>query len=210
MVKLIRVDILLYAKWLPRLIDPDFKVELGSIESGYRVMLVYDLFANEKVHFPSAALTLSTEETLRNTLLDFKKFPATTGKIAGVLAHILNNTPSISGTVLDALDVEDRDLVEALRKLCAEIGILFYLANIQLKFSSQVKTNLTPDYVLLTEVSDLDNTRMAYFLNIEAGNLIGNLSVDVGDWRLENEDGEDIDTYYGVVSHVNAKLKVYN
>lgn len=199
-----------------RLHAPGIQSDLGFIQSGCRVMLVYDLYAPHKVHFPTPEVARNTLKLFGKTLRDFNKSPESSGEIPGVFASFLQNTTELQFPILDNLDHRDIDMVEALADICAKNGILYYLADVELKvnrkglkdlnfdFTSGDVNILVPGSVRLNKVFDFDGTQMARLLHMKQRNLLNYPPTAFLDWVPEDTVGfEEEKTCHGVVSDVS-------
>lgn len=177
-------------------------------------MLTYDLFSAEKVHFPSLASAQTTHERLYKTLLDLKQFPEASGNVPGVFAHVLKNTAEIRFPINNVLEAHDRDLLKVLQCVCAEIGLMVCLANIQRKITGsglkddkhfEMKTVIS-DSVQLSQVFDFDGTQMAQLVKVEGRNVVQDFSEAFGDWASSgtNEGGIVSLMYDRVVSNLDS------
>lgn len=195
-----------------RLSNPDVEVVFGSVESGCRVMLTYDLSMKEEVHLPSPTSAQSTHELLYKTLLDLKRLPEASGKIPGVFAHVLESTHELRFPIYDVLESHERDLLRVLQCVCSEIGILVYLADIQRKITGSglnAEQNfemdaITSDSVRLNQVFDFDGTQMAQYIEVEEQNLVRDFPEAFGDlvsYEMNEEGGGVSYVYNRVVSN---------
>lgn len=206
-----------------RLHTPNIDVDLGPIESGCRVMLVYDLVAANKVTFPSVESTQNNLRLFGDTLSDFRKYPEASGEIPGLFAYILKDTTGrLRTNDFSAFDPHDKDVAAALMELCGQKNILFFLANIEMEVSKNGLSNIgidsdlgveidiiVPDSIRLNEIYDTDATQMARGFKIGPGNLLNHPPTAFQDWMNDKGDNEAENlTCHGVVSGFQTSIQI--
>lgn len=199
-------------------------VEMGPIESGCRLMLVYDFFAAKNpVQFPSVETTQNNLQLFRETLIDFRNHPEASGETPGLFAHILRRTTDRLRPDLDALDAHDCDFISALMSICnKKDGLLLYLANIemevsknglsQLGFDSDLGTEvetIIADSIRLNEIYDTDGIQLARGIKIGEENLLSFPPTVFQAWMNDTGDNEEKNIRYrGVVSGVQSLVQI--
>ena len=200
----------------------DVTVEFKPLESGYRLMLEYNLILPPPAKLSSLARLYSEKEKLRNLLASWndsveKDKAAQRSTTESLLAYICDSHYPSQSLSLNTLQGNDRLRAACLKDLCSRLNMGVYIANLERNRSGFCESShksqygdddgghhyidtVDDDEITMEDLFSLDGKAVSVGMiqTIEEENFIQSDAFD-------DPDEEDYDGQHGFVTHIFRK-----
>lgn len=196
-------------------------VEFKPLESGYRLMLEYDLIVPSLAKLPSLAHVYREKDKLRDLLAawndNVKKDKATnSSNFPTLLAYICDTHYGSPAPSLGVLQGQDRLRAACLRDICCKIDMGLYIANLNRTVSGFCESHHRSRYGddddqhYISMVDD-DEITLSGMVEVNGGAVASDISLEEEEHFVQSEpfedgpDDEDYEDYHGNVTHYYRK-----